>query len=266
MAAFFFRRIAILLTHHHSDHIGDLGELAVQSWIAGRRQPLDVKGPEGTMEVANGFATAYTLDAGFRETHHDACHMPPDAARMIPELIPTPALGQFVQVYDRDGLKISAFLIDHHSIEPAFGFRAEYGGRVAVVSGDTTPIPNMVFAATGADVLIHEALNRSMVEMIARALAITGDQRRSDMLTDTLDYHTSPGEAAEIARKAGVSLLVYNHIVPPLPNALARRMFMREVKSIAGPVKTMIGDDGLLIHLPQGTKEIETKDLLCPGA
>ena len=35
----------MLLTHLHSDHIGDLGEVATQSWLGGRSVPLDVYGP-----------------------------------------------------------------------------------------------------------------------------------------------------------------------------------------------------------------------------
>jgi ribonuclease Z len=35
----------VLLTHLHSDHIGDLGEVATQSWLGGRKVPLEVYGP-----------------------------------------------------------------------------------------------------------------------------------------------------------------------------------------------------------------------------
>ena len=45
----------VLITHFHSDHIGDLGEAITQSWIAGRATPLDVYGPQGINEVVGGF-------------------------------------------------------------------------------------------------------------------------------------------------------------------------------------------------------------------
>jgi ribonuclease Z len=54
---------SVLLTHFHSDHIGDLGETITQSWIAGRAQPLAVYGPAGTAQVVEGFARAYAQDA-----------------------------------------------------------------------------------------------------------------------------------------------------------------------------------------------------------
>jgi Beta-lactamase superfamily domain len=81
-----------------------------------------------------------------------------------------PRAEEAVTVYDKDGLKISAFLVNHDPVEPAYGYRIEYGGRAAVVSGDTARVQNMVRFSKGADVLVHEALDRYMVEMLASAL------------------------------------------------------------------------------------------------
>ena len=81
-----------------------------------------------------------------------------------------------VTVYDQGGLKISGFL-NHDPVEPAYGYRIEYGGRAVVVSGDTAPVQNMARFAKGADVLVHEALNKDMVEMLAGALDQTGNTR-----------------------------------------------------------------------------------------
>jgi ribonuclease Z len=74
-------------------------------------------------------------------------------------------------------------------------------------------------------------------------------------------YHTSPVEAAAIAKEAGVPLLVFTHEVPPLRNGLMRRMFMRGVANARGDGKIILGKDGLLISLPKGTKDIQTKQL-----
>jgi ribonuclease Z len=81
------------------------------------------------------------------------------------------------------------------------------------------------------------------------------------MARQIIAYHTSPVEAASIAKEAGVTLLVFTHEVPPLRNGLMRRMFMRGVKGARGPGKTILGKDGLLISLPKGTKDIKTKNL-----
>ena len=167
----------VLLTHLHSDHIGDLGEVATQSWLGGRSVPLDVYGPPapqaaeqvtnaegdvlghaGTEDVVKGFAQAYGTDADFRIAQgHDL--VPTEAARMIGHDIARPGPEEAVTVYDRDGLKIEAFLVNHDPVEPAYGYRISYGGRVAVISGDTARADNMVRFAQGADLLVHEALN-----------------------------------------------------------------------------------------------------------
>lgn len=271
---------AVLLTHLHSDHIGGLGEVAVQSWIAGRKVPLEIYGPgaphdlkheedaeghaygrSGTADVVRGFAAAYDSDAGFRLAHHGADFLAPEGARMLPHEITMPAPGEAITVYDRDGLRISAFLVDHHPVEPAYGYRIEYEGRVAVVSGDTKKIENMVHFSKDADLLVHEALDPAMVKLLAVALDKTGNARLAKMARDTIGYHASPVEAAEIAREANVRLLVFTHVVPPLRNALMRHIFMRGVGEARGPGKTLIGEDGLMLSLPVGSTAIESRQL-----
>ena len=269
----------VLLTHLHSDHIGDLGEIATQSWLGGRKVPLDVYGPPapepteqvsdaegdvlgsaGTEAVVKGFAQAYNADADFRiQQGHDL--VPTEAARMIGHDIARPGAEQAVVVYDRDGLTISAFLVEHDPVEPAYGYRIEYGGRVAVVSGDTKKVANMVRFSRGADLLVHEGLNVALVEMLAAALDQTGNRRAGTMARQVKAYHTTPVEVAEIAKQAGVPHLVITHMVPPLRNALMRRMFMRGVAAARGSGDTLLGTDGLLLSLPAGSKAFTTTQL-----
>ena len=271
---------AILFTHLHSDHIGDLGEFAVQSWIAGRVTPLNIWGPaelpapttasddsghkvgtKNVLDVVNGFSVAYDEDAAYRIIHHGANYLAPDGAGMVGHEIPTPKLDELVSVYDRDGLKISAFLVDHGPVKPAYGYRVEYNGRVAVISGDTKKTESVERFAKGADVLVHEALNPHMVDMIVRGLKNAGNERLAKMANDTINYHTTPVEAAEIANAAHVKLLVFSHIVPPLPNRLAAHMFMQGVRAARGDGDTKIGHDGMMITLPGNSDVIDTSDL-----
>jgi ribonuclease Z len=269
----------VLLTHLHSDHIGDLGEVATQSWLGGRSVPLEVYGPPapeaseqvtnaegdvlgsaGTQATVKYFAQAYGTDADFRIAQgHDL--VPTEAERMIGHDIARPAAEESVTVYDRDGLKITAFVVDHDPVEPAYGYRIEYGGRVAVISGDTKKVENMVRFSRGADLLVHEALNPDMVEMLASSLDQTGNARAGTMARQVIAYHTTPLEAAEIANEAGVPHLVLTHMVPPLRNALMRRIFMRGVAEARGSGDTMLGTDGLLLTLPASSKDFTTKRL-----
>jgi ribonuclease Z len=100
-----------------------------------------------------------------------------------------------------------------------------------------------------------------MVSLIIDQLRARGNSRLADMAHDTLDYHTSPVEAAETAHAAHVKLLVFSHVVPPLPNALAEHMFLRGVSAARGDGETEIGHDGMLVTLPGNSSAIETSSL-----
>lgn len=240
---------AVLLTHFHSDHIGDLGEAMTQSWIAGRDRPLDVFGPVGTERVVDGFVAAYAQDADYRTLHHDEQHMPRAAAPAVAHEIPLgDAPDADALVFDRDGLKVTMFRVRHDPVKPAVGYRFEYRGNVVVVSGDTAKSESVVEHAKGADILVHEALNRDMMSRIA-AIVSRHDPRLGKMANDTLTYHTSPVEAAEVARDAGVKTLVFTHVVPGPRNIIMRRMFLAGVADVfTGSV--VLGEDGARFTLP----------------
>jgi ribonuclease Z len=78
----------VLLTHFHSDHIGELGEWATQSWIAGRKGAFHVFGPPGVAQVAAGFQQAYRLDDGYRIAHHGEENMPRSATEWTVHEVP----------------------------------------------------------------------------------------------------------------------------------------------------------------------------------
>jgi len=253
---------AVLLTHLHSDHIGDLGNAAQAGWLAGRKVPLDVYGPSGTDDVVAGYARVFKADAGFRIAHHGKAYLVPEGDEVVAHIVSIKAPGDDPVVYSRDGLVIRAFLVDHRPIVPAFGYRIEFGGRVVVVSGDTRANANVQHFATNADLLIHEALNSHLVKLLASQLDATGDHRRAKMLRDTIGYHTSPVDAARIANAAHVRLLVFTHVVPQLPSALTRHMFLDGVSAAAGAVPFFIGRDGTMLTLKPGSSDIERGRLI----
>lgn len=240
---------AILLTHFHSDHIGDLGEAITQSWIAGRDKPLDVYGPVGTRQVVDGFDQAYSQDADYRTLHHDEQHMPRAAApAMAHEIALADAPDADAVVFDRNGLTVTMFRVLHDPVKPSVGYRFDYKGNAVVVSGDTAKSDSVIQHATGADILIHEALSRDMMGRIATIVS-RHNPRLGKMANDTLGYHTTPVEAAEVARDAGVKTLVLSHLVPGPRNFLMRRMFLDGVDGVfSGEV--VLGEDGQRFTLP----------------
>jgi len=255
---------AVMITHFHSDHIGDLGEVNMQTWGLGRENPLRVYGPVGVEQVVGGFAQAYALDEGYRVAHHGAALLPPAKWEMQPIVVKidtpvgvSPCVGGSATVLEENGLKVTAFTVDHAPIAPAYGYRFDYKGRSVVISGDTIKCANLVAEATGADVLVHEAQSDHLVKLIRDEAASAGNARIAKIMSDILRYHTTPVEAATEANEAGVQLLVLSHLGPPTPNILARLAFMHGVAAIR-PRGLVVGYDGLLLTLPADSKDIET--------
>jgi ribonuclease Z len=253
-------RIAgVLLTHFHSDHIGDLGEIDLNTWVMGRPGPLRVFGPPGVERVVAGFEEAYALDAGYRTRHHGAELLPEATGRLEARTIPAPARDAASwPVFEEDGLRVSAFSVDHDPVKPACGYRFDYRGRSVVVSGDTVKSAAVIEAARGADVLVHEAQANHLVALIGEAAARNGRPRIAKVMGDITDYHTSPVEAAQAANEAGVALLVLSHLTPPPPSRLLEPVYTRGVSEVR-PEGWILADDGLLLELPAGTKAVETR-------
>ena len=243
-------RIAgVFLTHYHSDHIGDLGELRMQTWVAGRAAPLPVHGPEGVERVVGGFNAAYGLDDDYRTLHHGEAYMPHAAAQLAAQGFNAPEEGGRVVYRDAD-VTITAFRVNHDPIKPAVGYRFDAGGRSVVVSGDTAPSANLVTESRGADLLMHEALSPRMVGIINRASKAAGLDRQAKMVNDTLTYHTDPVDSAREANAAGVGLLVYSHLAPGLPQPALEKLFVDGVAAVRDPKSWAVGFDGMRIDLP----------------
>jgi ribonuclease Z len=246
------RLSGILVTHFHSDHIGELGEAATKSWIMGRRGPLPVYGPAGVEQVARGFNDAYEADRRYRVAHHGAENLPIASGMLAPVRVACAGPGSDAVVLDEGGLKIIAFTVDHRPVVPAYGYRIEYRGKVAVISGDTRKCANLAKHAAGADVLVHEAISGKLSGMSAGRLKERGLLRLAKMAGDAIEYHTTADEAVGIARAAGAKKLVLTHLAPPVPPAVPdvamRLLFFRQfVTGYDGPI--IFGKDRMWVHV-----------------
>ena len=250
----------VLLTHFHSDHIGELGEATLQSWVAGRGKPLAVFGAPGVDYVVEGFRQAYAFDTQYRIAHHGEEAMPPLGSRAVAKTVDLPRPGEAAVVFEADGLRVTAFAVDHAPVTPAYGYRFDYRGRSVVISGDTKKSENLIRHAQGADLLVHEALAANMIAPVTEYARAQGLSRFAKLTSDVVTYHTTPAQAAEVAKAANVRMLALTHVVPPLPNFIARRMFLRGV-SEAWSGEVVLGKDGMHFTLPRESTAIPVDTL-----
>lgn len=234
---------AVLVTHHHSDHIAELPELNLVSWVAGRPTPLQVIGPEGIKQVVGGLNVTYSLDRSYRVAHHGAELLPPELGVMVPRTI-----DEAFVLEDGD-LKITAFSVDHSPVHPALGFRFDYRGRSVVISGDSIVTDEIRDVTNGADLVFHDALSVPIVTALAEAAADTGQDRAVTILNDILDYHASTESLVQLQDQIG--MMVYYHLVPAPQNLVMRKVFERDL-----PGHYRLAEDGDWFFLPSQSDEI----------
>jgi ribonuclease Z len=233
------RVAAVFLTHFHSDHIGDLGEIDLGSWVSGRPATLSVYGPKGVESVVAGVNLAHSQDREYRTAHHGKGVAEPRTKGLVAQAFAEPGV-----IYEKDGLIVTAFSVAHEPVSAAVGYRFDYKGRSVVISGDTAYSPSLVAAAKGADLLAHEAQANAMVAKMGSAASAAGVARLAKIMSDIPSYHTSPADAARVAGEAGVNALVLTHLTPAPDNALARRIFLRDLPT-EWRAKTRLAEDGL---------------------
>jgi ribonuclease Z len=235
----------ILITHFHSDHISDIGDFNLNSWVAGRPEPLQIIGPTGVERIVDGFNMAYELDRGYRVAHHGAELLNPELGTLQSKTI---AEGVIV---DQDGLRITAFEVSHPPIEPAFGYRLDYGDRSVVISGDSLVTDKIVEISDGADVVLHDAMSLQLVRGAAGMARTTGNTRLATVLQDIQDYHATTEDLNRLSSEAEIGQLALYHLVPAPRNAMALRAFSNDI-----PEGALLTEDGMVISLPAGSKEI----------
>jgi len=250
----------VLLTHFHSDHIDGMGPIMLNHWVRGTNTaPLPVYGPTGVEAIVAGFNAAYATDNTYRTAHHGEDIAPSTGGGAAARAFEMTADQEVV--LENGGLTITAFKVPHDPVDPAVGYRFDYGGRSLCISGDTKKSANLERVCDGADLIVHEALQPVMVTEMQEQLAAMGNDSTAKILFDIKDYHASPEDAAESAQTAGAQMLVLSHLVPPLPSAYLYPAFLGDAEDrFDGPL--IVGEDGMFFSLQPDGEEIERTKLM----
>ena len=228
----------VFLTHLHSDHIVSLPELVLFPWASqGRAAPVQVWGPDGTRSMVKHLLEAFSFDIHIRRDVDEK--FSPEGIKVIANDIREGV------VHEANGVKVTAFSVDHGPVKPAFGYRIDYQGHSVVISGDTKPSDSLVKFSQHVDVLIHELgqskqdprLTGPPDELIPN-LRLTRRQART-----IVDHHTDAAEAGQVFERVQPKLAVFSHF----PNIVPADALRLVRQSYAGRVE--FGEDLMTIDI-----------------
>ena len=189
---------ALFITHLHSDHTLGYADLILTSWVMRRRAPFPVYGPRGLRRMTNHLLAAYSEDINIRANGLE--HEVAGGYRVAVHEI-----GAGV-VYEKDGVRVTAIAVQHGAWKNAFAYRIDTADRSIVISGDTRPSEELVKAAQGVDILIHEVYSAARLKPEDRP----GGQ---DWPRYCREYHTSDVELGALAGRIRPKLLILDHII-----------------------------------------------------
>jgi ribonuclease BN (tRNA processing enzyme) len=221
----------IFITHHHSDHNADYGNLLLLAWTTGLRGRIDSWGPPPLEKMTRLFfeMNAYDIDTRIA----DEGRVP-----LVP-LVHPHEISQGGPVMQDERVKVTAALVEHPPVTPAFAYRFDGPDRAIVFSGDTNKSDNLVRLARGADVLVHEAMYLPAVDrLVARV------PQAATLKKHLIDSHTSAEDAGRVAAAAGVKTLVLSHLVPADDPLVTDQMWLDAARPhFAGEI--LVARDGL---------------------
>jgi ribonuclease BN (tRNA processing enzyme) len=192
----------VFITHQHSDHTADYGNLILLAWTAGLSTRVDAWGPPPLERMTKLFFEMNASDINTRVANEGRVPLAP--------LVHVHELRAGGAVMSDDNLKVTSTLVDHPPVVPAFAYRFDARDRSIVISGDTSPSQNLVTLAAGADVLVHSVMYPAAIErLVARV------PNAATLKASILAHQTSAEDAGRVAQEAGVKTLVLSHFVPP---------------------------------------------------
>jgi ribonuclease BN (tRNA processing enzyme) len=223
----------IFLTHQHSDHNADYGNLILLAWTAGLRTQVDCWGPPPLEEMTRHFMEMNSYD--IRTRIEDEGRIP------LQPLVHVHEQTEGGLILEDENVRVTSTLVDHPPVVPAFGYRFDTADRSIVFSGDTAPSERLISLARGTDVLVHDAFYPSAIDRL-----VAGVPNAPTLKQSILSHHTSAEDAGRVARAAGVKTLVLSHLVPAEDPAVTDQMWI-DAASKHFDGKIIVGKDLLEI-------------------
>ena len=207
----------VFVTHQHSDHNADYGNLLLLAWASGLQHRVDTWGPPPLVRMTSLFLEMNDYDIQIRIA--DEGRVP-----LAPLIHPHDIREGGVVVKD-ENVTVTSALVEHPPIVPAFAYRFDSSDRSIVISGDTRRSEALIRLARGADVLVHEVVYPAAVDRLVAPLANRAELKRS-----ILSHHTPAEEVGRVAEEAGVKTLVLSHFVPAEDAAVTDAMWIDAVR------------------------------------
>lgn len=189
------------ITHNHSDHNADYGNLLLLAWATNLDTRVDTWRPAPLRRMTDLFMEMNAYDIQTRITSEGRPPLAP--------LIHAHEIADAGPVMDDNNVKVTAALVRHPPMHPAFAYRFDCPDRSIVFSGDTGPSDNLIELARGADVLVHE-----VIDLEAIAEVVENEAMATRLQAHLQESHTPMAKIGQLATEAGVDTLVLNHFVP----------------------------------------------------
>jgi len=192
---------AVYITHHHSDHNADYGNLLLLAWATDLTHKVQTYGPPPLERMTQQFIELNSEDIRIRTVDEGR---PPFADLIVPHDVSVAGL-----VMQDENVKVSAALVQHPPVVPAYAYRFDCPDRSIVFSGDTRPSDNLIALAADADILVHEVMYLPALEKL-----IATEPNAKTLREHLLAAHTTTEEVGKVATAARVKTLVLSHFVP----------------------------------------------------
>jgi ribonuclease Z len=231
----------IFLTHLHNDHIEGLPDLWMTPWfLLGRDHGFEIWGPEGTEQMVQGMRAMFGHDLQARVNQFNPIETLAIATHVVSDGV----------IYEKNGLTVIAFTVEHADGNPASGYRVDWNGHRVVLSGDTTLHENVIKHGTGADLIVHNVI------------AFSDRLSRMPEMKGVLAKLTTPEQAAEVFRRAKPKLAVYSHIVTKeLQGRKGEEEIIARTRAAGYDGPLLMGVDRMAFEIADGVRVVAPRSI-----